>query len=147
MQAKLFEEPSISLGIREHEALFHGAPKQSLAPVQSAQAQQPAQSQAQSPVVLVKSAPSLAESSAPQDTLGDFVDISQPNKDRWNYQLDSKATWPPHDNDDIPTGAYAKTYKGPYDPDYNWPDDTQVVRNDEWDKSGGVGCGMYGNSC
>ena len=23
----------------------------------------------------------------------------------------------------------------------------QVVRNDEWDKSGGVGCGMYGNSC
>ena len=37
-------------------------------------------------------------------------------RDRWNYQLDSKATWPPHDNEDIPTGAYAKTYKGPYDP-------------------------------
>ena len=23
----------------------------------------------------------------------------------------------------------------------------QVMRNDEWDKSGGIGCGMSGNNC
>jgi len=154
MQAQLFEEPSISLGIREHEALFHGGqpvlrPKQVLSAVATAAAQQGVQAQAAqtAQVVQVQSKPVQKLADEDEATAGDYVDISQPNKDRWNYQLDSQATWPPHDTDDIPTGAYAKTYKGPYDPDYNWPDDTQVVRNDEWDKSGGVGCGMYGNSC
>ena len=28
-----------------------------------------------------------------------------------------------------------------------FPDDLQVMRNDEWDKTGGVGCGMSGNNC
>lgn len=40
--------------------------------------------------------------------------------------MDSTATWPPHDTDYIPTGAYSAGYKGPYDNDYDWPDDTQV---------------------
>ena len=45
-----------------------------------------------------------------------LIRFGDTRRDRWNYQLDSTATWPPHDTDDIPTGAYAKTYKGPYDP-------------------------------
>jgi hypothetical protein len=45
---------------------------------------------------------------------------------RYNYQMDNTLTWPPHDTDYIPTGAYSATYKGPYDNDYDWPDDTQV---------------------
>lgn len=40
--------------------------------------------------------------------------------------MDNTLTWPPHDTDYIPTGAYSATYKGPYDNDYDWPDDTQV---------------------
>jgi len=40
--------------------------------------------------------------------------------------MDSTLTWPPHDTDFIPTGSYSAGYKGPYDNDYDWPDDTQV---------------------
>ena len=45
---------------------------------------------------------------------------------RYNYQMGNTLTWPPHDTDYIPTGAYSAGYKGPYDNDYDWPDDTQV---------------------
>mmetsp|Transcript_31588 Transcript_31588/g.84513 ORF Transcript_31588/g.84513 Transcript_31588/m.84513 type:complete len:174 (-) Transcript_31588:97-618(-) len=147
-QQQLFEEPSISLGIREHEALFHPAPVHQALHTE-AKANAPEDKTAPQVVAApVKAAQSLrAQPTLAEESHGDYVDISNPNKGRWNYQLASTATWPPHDTDDIPTGAYSKTYKGPYDPDYDWPDDTQVVRNDEWDKSGGVGCGMYGNSC
>jgi hypothetical protein len=47
-------------------------------------------------------------------------------RSRYNYQMENTLTWPPHDTDYIPTGAYSSGYKGPYDNDYDWPDDTQV---------------------
>jgi hypothetical protein len=30
---------------------------------------------------------------------------------RWNYQMDNDLTWPPHNPETIPTGAYATNYK------------------------------------
>jgi hypothetical protein len=87
-------------------------------------------------------------SSLPVGAIGqDSMDLLTHANARWNYQMDNTLTWPPHDTDYIPTGAYSRTYKGPYDNDYDWPDDTEVMRNDEWDKSGGIGCGMSGNNC
>jgi hypothetical protein len=122
--AQLFEEPAISLGISAHEAL--GKPALAAKPAVAAPA--------------AGAKPKLA-SVAPGTTFE-----GTPNA-RWNYQMDNKLTWPPHDTAYIPTGAYSAGYKGPYDNDYDWPDDTQVLRNDEWDQSGGVGCGMSGNNC
>mmetsp|Transcript_67575 Transcript_67575/g.140858 ORF Transcript_67575/g.140858 Transcript_67575/m.140858 type:complete len:173 (+) Transcript_67575:38-556(+) len=119
-QSGLYEVPGISLGIRAHE----GAAPPAAAPAPKAA---PAQSLA---------APAAAH-----------MDLSHHLAGRWNYQMDNTLTWPPHDTAYIPTGAYSAGYKGPYDNDYDWPDDTQVLRNDEWDQSGGVGCGMSGNNC
>jgi hypothetical protein len=123
----LFEEPEISLGIKAHEML-------------SADFSQKTPSI--SPAARDKTA------SLPPRTLGSGpMDLLTHATARYNYQMDNTLTWPPHDTDYIPTGAYSATYKGPYDNDYDWPDDTQVMRNDEWDNSGGVGCGMNANNC
>jgi hypothetical protein len=125
--SSLFEEPPISLGIRAHEML--SADFSQKTPSISPAGRDP-----------TSSLPSHKIGSSPMDLL------THANA-RYNYQLDNTLTWPPHDTDYIPTGAYSATYKGPYDNDYDWPDDTQVMRNDEWDKSGGIGCGMSGNNC
>jgi hypothetical protein len=122
----LFEEPAISLGIKAHEMLADFSQK---TPTISPGARDPTQS-----------LPPNHVGSGPMDLLTHATA-------RYNYQMDNTLTWPPHDTDYIPTGAYSATYKGPYDNDYDWPDDTQVMRNDEWDKSGGIGCGMAGNNC
>mmetsp|Transcript_70503 Transcript_70503/g.103345 ORF Transcript_70503/g.103345 Transcript_70503/m.103345 type:complete len:178 (+) Transcript_70503:35-568(+) len=122
----LFEEPSISLGIRAHEELADFSQKvPSIAPA------------ARDPTTAL---PPLTVGTGP-------MDLATHAQARYNYQMDNTLTWPPHDTDFIPTGSYSAGYKGPYDNDYDWPDDTQVMRNDEWDKSGGVGCGMSGDNC
>jgi len=121
-----FEEPSISLGIRAHEMLADYSQK---TPTIAPGARDPT-------------------ASLPPRTIGTSpMDLATHATARYNYQLDNTLTWPPHDTDYIPTGSYSAGYKGPYDNDYDWPDDTQVMRNDEWDKSGGIGCGMSGNNC
>jgi hypothetical protein len=124
--SSLFSEPAISLGIRAHEMLADFSQQTpSIAPA------------ARDPTT---SLPPGEGSDSPMNLLNHATA-------RYNYQMENTLTWPPHDTDYIPTGAYSSGYKGPYDNDYDWPDDTQVMRNDEWDKSGGVGCGMSGNNC
>lgn len=122
----LFEEPPISLGIKAHEML-------------SADFSQ----------VTPSIAPTPREKTThiPEGTGPGPLNLANHNTGRFNYQMDNTLTWPPHDTDYIPTGAYSAGYKGPYDNDYDWPDDTQVMRNDEWDNSGGVGCGMNADNC
>eukprot|EP00285_Hemiselmis_virescens_P006943 CAMPEP_0173390426 /NCGR_PEP_ID=MMETSP1356-20130122/14816_1 /TAXON_ID=77927 ORGANISM="Hemiselmis virescens, Strain PCC157" /NCGR_SAMPLE_ID=MMETSP1356 /ASSEMBLY_ACC=CAM_ASM_000847 /LENGTH=189 /DNA_ID=CAMNT_0014347809 /DNA_START=5 /DNA_END=574 /DNA_ORIENTATION=+ len=130
-QQKLFSLPSISLGFRDHEKMVDMDPPlgETPAPVLGA------------PQVDLKKG-----TGGKQPLPDNGPALGGPSK-RWNFQMDNKLTWPPHDARYIPTGAYATHYKGPYDNDYDWPDDTEVVRNDEWDNSGGVGCGMSGNNC
>ncbi|EKX52487.1 hypothetical protein GUITHDRAFT_150564 [Guillardia theta CCMP2712] len=118
--SKLFSMPSISLGIREHE----GVP----APIAPADRDPTSK---------------IAKGTNPTSPM----QLDTQATARYNYQMGNDLTWPPHDTDYIPTGAYSAGYKGPYDNDYNWPDDTQVLRNDEWVQAGGVGCGMTGNNC
>lgn len=135
--AQLFEEPAISLGIAAHEALSAADLVAKVVPTL------PTPAEGAAPVAVAPAAP--AKLSLPAVLPGKTFK-NTPNA-RWNYQMDNKLTWPPHATDYIPTGAYSAGYKGPYDNDYDWPDDTQVLRNDEWNNAGGVGCGMNGNSC
>ena len=132
--AQLFEEPAISLGITAHESLSAADLVAAVVPTQPTPA---------AGAVPVTPAAAPGKLRLPEVVKGATFKLDP----RLNYQMDNKLTWPPHATDYIPTGAYSAGYKGPYDNDYDWPDDTQVLRNDEWNNAGGVGCGMNGNSC
>lgn len=128
-QQALFDMPSISLGFAAHEKMDTDPP-------------------------LGATPQPLPAGVDPKKGTGGIqpVDIEGPKLGGINAALNFglhnvNLTWPEHDARYIPTGAYATHYKGPYDNDYDWPDDTEVMRNDEWANSGGVGCGMSGNNC